>query len=399
MQNCGAVSLYESLPEEVVSYVTSFLSIYELFQWKMVCRLSLSIYRKQIKSRNQIFNEAVKNQKSVWSWKRVHCRGQKVPSQWSSSCVVLPLQPERVLVFGGESEGYRFYNDIYILHLETQLWERQETLGPKPPARGFPSVVLVKHEGIWHVLVHGGQSRLTGNDWKFYNDIFLLNIETWTWKKIDAAGDIPPPKVGQRSVCLNDTLWVFGGTFVRHFGYTYLDDLHFLNLRTMVWTKVHQRPNSTWPSKRQSSTLTKIDNTKLLLVAGNCDVGNHDAGTLNDAYIFDTESLTWTQLDLLNGAEFTKRWCHATCRIDELTFLVESGWTAPSAIPFNEYWLLHLGQKKCEKFKIKSQTADPANMLFFCFIRVFDFFLLMFGTNEERHQSSDLVYILSRDEG
>jgi len=375
------MSIFDSLPFEITCTIADFLTIWDLASWKAVSCLFYQAYLKQLRNRKQRFIERVTSISPKWTWTTVPVHGKIPLKHWSSSMIVLPELPERLLMFGGESDKFLFFNDVYILYLREMKWEKMNTKGPKPEPRGFPSVHNCKIGGAWHVLVFGGQSRTDLLKWTFYNNLFLLNIATWTWTKIQTPPDAPRARVGQRGCIMGNKFWVHGGTFVGSNNiYSYLGDLHYFDLETLEWN-VMSSCSAPIPCQRQSATITALSDHRFAVVAGNNNVRNHISGNLNDVYIFDTETTKWEGIEFSSTLSLERRWCHATSAITEDVLLVVAGWGVHEVITFDEIWLGNLERKEWKKVKVVGDV--PAQRLFFGFVKIFDFFIMGYGTAED----------------
>jgi len=58
-----------------------------------------------------------------------------------------------------------------------------------------------------------------------------------------------------------------------------------------------------------------------------------------------------------------------------------SGWGVEEVIPFDEVFLGHLGTREWTKIKVDGKP--PIQRLFFDFVKVFDFFIMGYGTADD----------------
>lgn len=73
-------------------------------------------------------------------------------------------------------------NDLYTYDTKSNIWTEIQATGEIPSGRGSHSMTLI--EDI--VYVFGGSNGDEDN-----NDLYILNINTWVWEKHDRAGKKP----------------------------------------------------------------------------------------------------------------------------------------------------------------------------------------------------------------
>lgn len=100
-------------------------------------------------------------------WTAVQAQGT-VPSPRARHTAVL-LSPSSMLVFGGCSSAGVFFNDAYLLNLETWTWTRLQTLSPPPPPRYHHSCHLVNGK----LVLYGGV-----NPKQAFDSVVLLQTST-----------------------------------------------------------------------------------------------------------------------------------------------------------------------------------------------------------------------------
>ena len=174
-------------------------------------------------------------------------------------------------VFGGEftspnQEKFHHYRDLWRLDLEEHAWEN---ITPKigPSARSGHR--MVAHPKGKSLLLFGGFYD-TGDDIRYYNDVWELTLETMTWR-CGFGGDVaggakslegPSPRSASHLSVVGESLWVYGG--YRKFagdgegddgdvekGTTH-SDLWRMDLKTWRWEK--QKKTGMAPGPRAGAT-------------------------------------------------------------------------------------------------------------------------------------------------
>jgi hypothetical protein len=218
---------------------------------------------------------------------------------------VHPLRPTSFLLFGGELiDDIHYFNETLIYNTDDNSFSILPVTGDLPPPRGFATAHTVCLNGDHHFLIFGGQSRTDRDDWSFYNDLWIINLEkpevegdgevrVYKWVKIAPANpEIPEARVGHRSCIFGDQLYVFGGCFVKKGRYTHFNDLWRFDLRNLTWTEL---PGSELrPSPRHSPSLSKVS-PRCMVLSGGAVVGKRD---YDDIWSFDVTDEQWTKTSL-----------------------------------------------------------------------------------------------------
>lgn len=142
------------------------------------------------------------------------------------------LASRSMVVFGGECTN-GFDIDVYVLHFDDRVWCRFPPSGPLIDAgkksilrRRDHSAVIVQHR----MFVYGGFG-VKSDELEFV----AFNATTQQWEApLEVTGTVPPLRGGHVCHVYQEFMFLFGGQ--RHG--CYLNDLHVLDLGTMVWTGV-----------------------------------------------------------------------------------------------------------------------------------------------------------------
>jgi len=122
-------------------------------------------------------------------------------------------------------------NDLWVFDTTTLQWcpEIVENIkGNSPHYRAFHTSTMYKDM----MIVFGG-AICDGGPYKYYNDIHTLNVKTMVWKKIQCKGAILG-RSQHTSVVLGNIMIVIGG----YDGHNIFDDVYLLNLNTFTWKQV-----------------------------------------------------------------------------------------------------------------------------------------------------------------
>lgn len=208
------------------------------------------------------------------------------------------LVDKRLFIFGGcgksgNSNEEVYYNDLYILDTETFVWECAVTSGIPPVPRDSHTCSSWKNK----LIVLGGED---ASDC-YLSDVHMLDADTLTWRQITTSGQMLAPRAGHTTVALGNYLFVFGGfTDARNL----YDDLHVLNVETGKWNRVTNINKG--PSARFSGAGDCLDEQRGILVfLGGC---NKSLEALDDMYYLYTDmtvnnSSSLPRQEFLHGKE------------------------------------------------------------------------------------------------
>eukprot|EP01133_Synstelium_polycarpum_P004287 gene4287-5006_t len=188
-------------------------------------------------------------------------------------------QSTKLLIFGGYN-GVDFYDDVMLYDINSNTWQTKMTSGTPPCARYAHTATLVNNQT--HIYVFGGSD----DKMLCVNDLYCLDIKTWSWSIIPVSGTRPPHRTFHTTNLVGRKLYVFGG---RESMQCY-NDLHVFNLDSGVWTTGITVPAIRQPLANHATAF--ID--KYLYIFGGID-GNK----LNDSlWQLNIESMQWQQIEL-----------------------------------------------------------------------------------------------------
>ncbi|KAF8088557.1 hypothetical protein N665_0536s0008 [Sinapis alba] len=215
---------------------------------------------------------------STHTWKGLEVRGQRPEAREGHSAT---LVGKHIFVFGGcvktsGSDDEVFYNDLYILNTETITWQRAVTTGKPPSARDGHTCSTWNNK----IIVIGGEDL----DDDYLSDVHILDTDTFAWKQLKTSGQPLTPRAGHVTVAIESNLFVFGG--FTDFQKLY-NDLYVLDVETCVWSKIDMEER---PSARFSATAVCLGPYKAgsFFFVGGC---NKNLEPLDDIYYLHTDGV------------------------------------------------------------------------------------------------------------
>ncbi|CAN0871163.1 Protein GLUTELIN PRECURSOR ACCUMULATION 3 [Linum grandiflorum] len=213
---------------------------------------------------------------STHTWTSPTIRGDGPEGREGHSAAVVG---KRIYIFGGcgqssDTGNEVYYNDLYILNTETFVWKCATTSGFPPSPRDSHTCSSWRN----NIIIVGGED---GHDY-YLSDVYMLNAETLVWKELTTTGQKLPPRAGHSTVAFGKNLLVFGGFADSQDLY---NDLYMLEIESGMWTKVMAIGDG--PCPRFSTACDSLDPLKggVLVLIGGC---NKYLEALNDMYYLHT---------------------------------------------------------------------------------------------------------------
>nr|XP_046237470.1 kelch repeat-containing protein isoform X2 [Scatophagus argus] len=234
---------------------------------------------------------------------RTKSRQAKTPTQtaplispsgrWGQT--LCPIDAQTAILIGGQGARMQFCKDpMWKLCTEDMSWVAAETLaeGPTPEAR-------IGHTAIYdpdsrRIFVFGGSKNK-----KWFNDVHILDTQSWKWTMVEAQGKVPPLAYHSCSMFRGE-LFVLGGVF--------------------------PRPNP------------------------------EPDGCSDSLYIFDPHLSIWYQ-PIVTGVAPSPRSGHSACVMQERKIYVFGGWDTP--VCYNDMYMLDLGLMEFSVVKTAGKAPSP----------------------------------------
>ncbi|XP_056156821.1 kelch repeat-containing protein [Lampris incognitus] len=187
----------------------------------------------------------------------------------------------RIFVFGG-SKNKKWFNDVHILDTQSWKWTMVEAQGKVPPL-AYHSCSMFRGE----LFVLGGVFPRPNPEPDGCSDcLYIFDPHLSIWYQPIVTGDMPSPRSGHSACVMQERkIYMFGGwdTPVCY------NDMYMLDLGLMEFSAV--RTNGKAPSPRSWHGSAVLSDTKFLIYGGYN--GNN---ALMDTFIFDTDTNSWTEV-------------------------------------------------------------------------------------------------------
>jgi N-acetylneuraminic acid mutarotase len=207
------MSLMNSLPNEILSYIASFLAPTDLKSCNSVCERFCAICHDY----------------SLWRRFFVDVNTTSCPA--GRLCHTSVVNNNKMYIYGGHitqvpsSEYFHTVkNDMFECNLNTREW-REVPSGEGGPRR-------TEHTAVVHnntMVVFGGYSGAG-----YENSAMVFDFETSQWQQLATSGECPSARSAHTAVVVGHSMFVFGGWNGVHC----MNDLHELNFETNTWSLI-----------------------------------------------------------------------------------------------------------------------------------------------------------------
>ncbi|EGF84296.1 hypothetical protein BATDEDRAFT_34223 [Batrachochytrium dendrobatidis JAM81] len=230
--------------------------------------------------------------------------------RFAASATYVPYNNEsttasQIYVFGGLGADHLPMSEFHAFDLKKSTWHLIKADGIPPTARESHTALFspASHGNPTRIVIFGGFSGHTEQDFQRLNDIVYYNIDEQTWSRPDIQGFIPPGRSLHTSVMLNNKMIVFGGMQHRVKDTTVLNDsqdsvqyennanselrqwecsstVFTFDLATETWESVEAEPaihdQNAWhaPSPRSGHTAVMVGNM-MIVVGGNLEYNSN----------------------------------------------------------------------------------------------------------------------------
>lgn len=260
-------------------------------------------------------------------WKPIALKGNPAPPGLNGHCLFKDASGQ-IYLFGGRSVRDQ-QCELYTLDESDYSWTVVSTRGTMPSSRAWHSVCSIGTDDA--LCVYGGVSS-RGED----KQVHLLvpgstrhHVAQWITPAVSEQDRvIPLPRSGHATVAIGSSsggksVYVFGGRTKQGVS----NELLVLrqtdaDLPTVAWHEITASDSNSWPAGRDGHSMCLLQDSgqsqKLLVFGGN---GQRNEEKMNDVWIFDLDSETWSQL-ICSGTVPPPRSYHTAHVIGHLVIVV-----------------------------------------------------------------------------
>uniref|UniRef100_A0A8D8X188 Kelch domain-containing protein 4 n=1 Tax=Cacopsylla melanoneura TaxID=428564 RepID=A0A8D8X188_9HEMI len=189
------------------------------------------------------------------------------PSRRANFSFVPHPDKDQLILFGGEfydGQKTKMFNDLFFYNIAKNEWRLISAPGAPPPRCSHQMVPLSADKGqLW--LFGGEFSSASESQFHHYKDLWVFRMAEKKWEKV-VCKDTPPSRSGHRMICVKKHLVVFGGFHDNLRECKYYNDVHIFNLETYSWKRIE--PVGTGPSPRSGCQMVPLPDGGILISGG-----------------------------------------------------------------------------------------------------------------------------------
>ncbi|XP_041375577.1 kelch domain-containing protein 4-like [Gigantopelta aegis] len=189
------------------------------------------------------------------------------PSPRCSMTMTAHPDKEELIMFGGEyftGNSMFVYNDLFFYNIRKNEWMKVTSPGGPPPRSAHQAVAL--HQCGGQLWIFGGEfSSHSQLQFYHYKDLWVLHLKEKRWEKINAPGG-PTSRSGHRMVAVKKQLIIFGGFHDNIRDYKYYNDVYAFNVESYTWTKLDV--SGTPPLPRSGHVMAAMQDQPRVMVYG-----------------------------------------------------------------------------------------------------------------------------------
>ncbi|TDG99866.1 hypothetical protein EPR50_G00198550 [Perca flavescens] len=232
-----------------------------------------------------------------------------------------PIDALTAILIGGQGSRMHFCKDpMWKLCTEDMSWVAAETLaeGPTPEAR-------IGHTAVYdpdsqRIFVFGGSKNK-----KWFNDVHILDTQSWKWTMVEAQGKVPPLAYHSCSMFRGE-LFVLGGVFPcpnpEPDGCS--DSLYIFDPHLSIWYQPIVTGDK--PSPRSGHSACVMQQRKIYVFGG------WDTPVCyNDMYMLDLGLMEFSAVKTTGKAPSPRSW-HGSAVLSDTKFLIHGGYNGNNAL-------------------------------------------------------------------
>lgn len=223
---------------------------------------------------------------------------------------------EKIIMYGGHNEN-KICNKYYTYNTISRVWT-SNPLKTKMPERELFSIV--DRPGTFSLYIFGGYYCSSDLEVEYnLNDLYILHLDTLMFEKVEPRNP-PEARCHHTANLIGSFMYIFGGCKISYLCKESFNDLYKIDLDdegTNEWVLI--KPEGKLPEPRYGHISLNIGN--YILVNGGRDTINNKDIYFWDLWVFNTVKLCWTEVDLEGDKVKLARAFHGGCIWEKYLFI------------------------------------------------------------------------------
>lgn len=164
--------------------------------------------------------------------------------------------------------------------------------------------LILQDFGTELIVIHGGINL----NKQALDDLHILQVEQQEWLDVPHSAVGPAARAFHAACVINGSVAIFAGhVYIPEKKLLHqFNDLWLLNSNTWQWHRCESQPDHPAPCPRDRSSMIALDSSRLLIYGGTDTAGKR----LDDAWVYDIESAAWKEV-AISGPRPRPRCCTA----------------------------------------------------------------------------------------
>jgi hypothetical protein len=218
------------------------------------------------------------------SWEKLYPTGTPPSGRRQIEGIYCPGR-NSIILFGGESDNYVYYDDVWELKLNNLTWQQIIVTGNRPTSRAAYALIFDKTSNS--MIMFGGAAASAG----WYNEVWALSLTSGNehWTRFYPSGSLPEPRSSFAfGHDIKSNKLYIGGGWNYDLGILF-NDVYILDIPSLIWSKPTTTGEGPFERRNQCGTYDYF-NDNFIVFGG--DMGAGSGCYFGDCYILDIANST-----------------------------------------------------------------------------------------------------------
>lgn len=192
------------------------------------------------------------------------------PSPRTNFSICAHPDRDEIILFGGEfynGQQMTLYNELFFYNIPKNEWKSvRSPAGPAP--RSSHQMVSVANDGGQLWLFGGEHPSPSQMQFYHFKDLWVYALAEKKWTKaVPTAAVGPSARSGHRMIAIKKKLFVFGGFYDSGLSYKYFNDIWMFSMESYTWQEIVPT-GVVKPAPRSAGCMAATPDGKILVWGG-----------------------------------------------------------------------------------------------------------------------------------